>query len=62
MTFGLYLHYEARLTFPKILSLTQAGAKKYNHHLDRYEPKVLMGHRYLHIFNQGAQSMHRTRF
>ena len=46
MTFGLYLHYEARLTFPKILSLTQAGAKKYNHHLDRYEPKVLMGHRY----------------
>ena len=47
VTFGLYLHYEARLTFPKILKLTQAGAKKYDHHLDRYRPKILLGHRYL---------------
>ena len=47
VTFGLYLHYEARLPFPKILKLSQAAAKKYDHHLDRYKPKVLLGHRYL---------------
>ena len=47
ITFGLYLHYEARLTFPKILSVSQAAAKKYDHHLDRYRPKVLLGHKYL---------------
>ena len=47
VTFGLYLHYEARMTFPKILKLTQAGAKVYDHHSYRYKPKLLLGHRYL---------------
>ena len=33
-TFGLYLHYEMRLTFDKILRMVQAACKKYKHASD----------------------------
>ena len=47
ITFGLYLHYEARLTFSKLLAVSTAASKKYDHGIDRYKPKVLLGHKYL---------------
>ena len=40
--FGLFLHYEMKLTFNKILRLTQAASKKYDKSLDRYCTKVLL--------------------
>jgi len=42
LDFGLYLHFEMRLTLPKILQLTQAASKSYSRVLDRYAPKALL--------------------
>lgn len=42
--FGLYLHYETRLTLPKILEISQAGSKKYDRTTDRYVSKALLRH------------------
>ena len=42
MTFGLYLHYEMRLTFDKILRMVQAACKKYKHASDQYLSKPLL--------------------
>ena len=41
-TFGLYLHYEMRLTFDKILRMVQAACKKYKHASDHYLSKPLL--------------------
>jgi len=41
-TFGLYLHYEMRLTFDKILRMVQAACKKYKHASDHYRSKPLL--------------------
>ena len=45
--FGLYLHYEMRLTLPKILEVTQAASKKYDKATDRYVGKPLLHHPWL---------------
>lgn len=46
-TLGLFLHYELQMPLAKILNVTQAACKQYNRHVDRYEPKVLMFHKWL---------------
>lgn len=45
-TFALFLHYDLHLTFSKILALSQAACKLYNHKTDRYESKPLLAHKY----------------
>lgn len=46
-TFGLFLHYELHLPLSKILSINQAACKQYNRVSDRYEPKVLLHHKFI---------------
>ena len=41
-SFGVFLHFELRLTPTKILEISQAASKTYNKLLDRYESKVLL--------------------
>ena len=40
--FGMYLHYEANLTFDKIHRLNQAACMKFNKELNHYTAKVLL--------------------
>ena len=40
--FGLFLHCELHVPFAKVLLLTQAGCKKFNHVLDKYESVPLL--------------------
>jgi hypothetical protein len=44
--FGMFLHFELRMTMANILRLTQAANKIYNRERDRYDPKVLFFDRY----------------
>jgi hypothetical protein len=41
IAFGMFLHFEMRMTMDKILRLTQAASKVYIRARNRYEPKVL---------------------
>lgn len=45
-TFALFLHYDLHLTLAKILTLSQAGSKNYDHKLDRYVSKPLIPHKW----------------
>lgn len=42
LEFGLFLHFDMRLTIPKILQITQAACKRFDRAKDRYFPKSLL--------------------
>jgi hypothetical protein len=44
---ALYLHYECRMTLPKILEITQAACKRYDRACDSYGAKALLQHRFI---------------
>ena len=42
LAFGLFMHYDMRLTMPKLLQVSQMASKEYHHHADRYMSKPLL--------------------
>lgn len=42
LAFGLFMHYDMRLTMPKLLQVSQMASKEYHHHTDRYKSKALL--------------------
>ena len=42
LAFGLFMHYDMRLTMPKLLQVSQMASKEYHHYADRYMSKPLL--------------------